>query len=334
MHEGVLIGADDKCEKLLSWWHSYYKNHNDRPVAILNFGLSPWGLAQAKKIGVVIDATTSPSIKVKCKHRYARYIAGACLKRITHMKRSPFETTLWMDIDCIVRCNINHLFAYADHPSGFAAAHTSESGNSFEPNKFNGGIHVVKKTSTIYDFWISEIQKNAQHFDLDDLILSRAIHEHCIEINWFPNEYNTDASYAKIKHMHGRHNKYRLFSDPNYRHFWHPPFEHEASDDFGIVLHCDPSTEQFIDWWTINYRMYNNFPVSINTNPFAKSLHLTPCHIVQGHLTPKTQIHNFQDRNVFLPFVKIIHYSGEEGKLALLAEIMIGSTIHKELSAP
>ncbi len=330
MSEGILVGSDASYERLLPWWYSHLKKDNDTPIAILDFGMSPWGLAQAKKIGTIIDATAPPNIKVKCKVSYAQRISQACLKRIKHMKRSPFDTTLWLDLDCIVRCNVKPLFAYADHPSGFAAVFNDdiiyEIMHKSKRYGFNGGVHVVKKTSPIYDLWIKVAIERADDFYYDDVILSEAL---TAPIGHIPIEYNSYSSNAKIKHLVGEWGKKILFSDPNYRHQFFEPFEEACSDDFGIVLRVDEETEPFIDWWMTNYRMYNNFPVSINKNKFPNSLELTPCHIVQGHLSPSTEIWDYMDREIVYPSVKIIHYSGIEGRLALIREIMIGSMIHK-----
>ena len=327
MSKGILVGADASYERLLPWWHSHVKKHNDTPIAILDFGMSPWGLAQAKKIGTIIDATSSPSFKVKCKALADQRIANACLKRIKHMKRSPFDTTLWLDLDCMVRCNVEPLFAYADHPSGFAAAFNY----NIKKYGLNGGVHVVKKKSYIYDLWIQAAKNRANDFDYDDNVLAEALKD---PIGQMPIEYNIDRPDAKIRHLMGESGKKTLFSDPNYRHQFFELFEEECSDDFGIVLRADEETEPFIDWWMTNYRMYNNFPVSINKNKFLNSLELTPCHIVQGHLSPSTEIWDYMDREIVYPSVKIIHYSGKEGRLALIREIMIGSMIHTSSLAP
>ncbi|MCB1117326.1 MAG: hypothetical protein KDK50_01960 [Chlamydiia bacterium] len=339
MSEGILIGTNADYERYLPWWHHHYKKHNDLPVAILDFGMSPWGLAKAKAIGKVIDAKALPKTSVHCDIVYAKDIATACLQRLENLKKSPFDTTLWLDLDCLVRCDVQPLFEYIHHPSGFAAAPITDQAfewqkklqlNTQKLGTLNGGVFLFKKSSFVLDIWVDATRAAAENFHYDDLILSLALREKKIEINWLPQEYNTDASNAKIRHLFGRYNKCLLYCDPNYRYFYHSPFEHEVSGDFGVVLHVEPNTEGLVDWWIKNYRMYNNFPVAINKDPFKKSLKLTPFHIVQGHLTPTTRIYDFQDRHVYLPYAKIVHYTGKAGRAALLAEVMIGQLMHEE----
>ena len=278
MEQGVLIGSDHSYERLLPWWHKHYQRHNDLPVAILDFGLSPWGKAQAQKIGEVIDATAFSGIELiteKCPiygHIWEQ-IKEPCFKRLVNFQKSPFETTLWIDLDCQVNCSIKPLFAYANTNAKFAACRASQTNRAWQEMQniipqsvisYNGGVLVFKKDSPAIDLWIQALKNYLKPFYFDDVVFSIALAESSLQINEIPTIYNDDQESAKIIHRMGKGGKRKLFFDPLFRRERFEPFtDTNKAKDCGILIGCDQTQEQLLPFWYQNFRAFNDFPVAI-----------------------------------------------------------------------
>ena len=278
MEQGILIGADHSYERLLLWWHHYFKKQNDLPVAILDFGLSPWGIEQAKKIGMLIDATKPSNINLSTPNCPIRgeiwhQIKEPCFKRLLNFKQSPFHTTLWLDLDCQVNCDLLPLFAFADHKSRFAAVPLfkeakvwQEKNHLILPNEisYNGGVLVFKKDSPILDLWLQALKTYDQNFVFDDIVLSKTLAHQKIEIGCMPTTYNCFIEGHKIVHHMGKNGKREIFNNLLYRRQVFPPFKETIkSNERGVLIGCDREQEKFLRYWYQNYRAFNNFPVAI-----------------------------------------------------------------------
>lgn len=112
--EGVLVGCDRDQEWLLEWWHGHYMRHENRPLAIIDMGMSAavrtW--ADEHSDVRVIELETDPEqfrqdnlvFGVKSPSRAWFYKPAAIL-------HSPWRRTLWIDLDVEVRGGLDEHFA-------------------------------------------------------------------------------------------------------------------------------------------------------------------------------------------------------------------------------
>jgi len=131
MKEGVIIGCDHKAEWLLPWWWKHYSAHCNYPVTLIDFGMSAKGKKFCRNHGACISLDIDVSSYVntikpkgknyenicgpKCqKHRFPWFKKPfACLK-------TPFEKSLWIDLDCQIEGSIAPIFNALDNETELA----------------------------------------------------------------------------------------------------------------------------------------------------------------------------------------------------------------------
>jgi len=92
-----LTGADSKQEWMLPWFFENYKKYNKLPVIVADFGMSPEGLAIAKRHAKEI-------IDLKAEREKGWFL------KPKSMWKSPAKNTVWIDLDCEVRGDISDIF--------------------------------------------------------------------------------------------------------------------------------------------------------------------------------------------------------------------------------
>ena len=219
--EGVVVGSDLTLEWALPWWWERYCAHNRYPVAFIDLGLSFEQKAWCRKRGdliplLMVDFTENvetglakeweektgtffwPSREVWFKKPFA------CLK-------SPFDYTLWIDIDCEIRGSIAPLFQYAKTPTGFAVA--KEQLDFSKPYQaYNSGVIAFRKDHPILLSWAKACLKMNRKFRGDDDVLAYMLFEEGIGIEEIPPQFNLSRCLdedpnAVILHWHGHHGK-------------------------------------------------------------------------------------------------------------------------------
>src|SRR5262249_294969 len=118
---------------------------------------------------------------------------------------SPYERTIWIDLDCEVRGSLHELFALADHPSGVAMAPDIHAG-------YNSGVIIFKKGLPLIQEWAKEALNSNHLYAGDQDIVSKIIVDQNLVISELSPLYNWsrikgDSSDAVIYHWHGRHGK-------------------------------------------------------------------------------------------------------------------------------
>lgn len=120
------------------------------------------------------------------------------MKPIT-LAATPYERTIWLDLDCEVLKPLDHLFTACDHPSGIALAAESESTQHREGRRkhllpdemiYNAGVIVFKKESPVIAKWAAQAYEKSQTIWSDQHLLARIIFTDKIEINQLSSEYN------------------------------------------------------------------------------------------------------------------------------------------------
>ncbi len=121
---------------------------------------------------------------------------------------TPYQKTLWIDLDCEIRGSLAPLFAYADHPSGIALSHEIHD----PAGGYNSGVIVFKRGISIIETWAEASLTSNHLFAGDQDILSHLIFDQNLAIAELPLIYNWsrrkgDDPQALILHWHGPHGK-------------------------------------------------------------------------------------------------------------------------------
>ncbi len=195
--DGIVVGCDQYQEWLLPWWWKHYCSFSSYPVAFADFGMSKEAISWCEKKGIYIPLpeiayrhmTQSGSLK----DRYGNIcdtMRSAWLKKPIALKHSPFERSLWLDLDCELRGDITPLFHLLSLGCDIALAQDEQDvdGSAQGEIQYNSGVIATVQASPIIDHWIDAIKK----YDLagDQEYLSRAIYDNKTPVTLLPQTYN------------------------------------------------------------------------------------------------------------------------------------------------
>lgn len=219
---GVVVAADLTQEWLLPWWWEHYKLHNRYPVTFVDFGMSAemkaWCSARgqllflsAHEIFIARKEEITPLIS---KEMEAICGAGIWQSRSAWFKKplaclqSPYETSVWIDLDCEVRGSIAELFHLKGDPLALA--------RDFEPiaerRNYNTGVIVFKKGARALKRWADLCLTRNHECAGDQDVFTEMIYEEKIDVEELSLLYNwsrrqEENPNAIIIHWHGRHGK-------------------------------------------------------------------------------------------------------------------------------
>jgi hypothetical protein len=210
---------------ILPWWWRHYEKSNDHPVTFIDFGMSDEAKSWCRERGTVVRLAL-PDIFVAERHEIDAssidkwentFGTDFWIRRNGWFKKpmacllSPYQKTIWIDLDCEVRSSIKPLFAHADHPSGIALAKDIHDPLS-NGKGYNSGVIVFKRGLPLIEKWADEALKSNHLFAGDQDILTKLIFDHELTISELPLIYNWSRCSgenpdAAIYHWHGRHGK-------------------------------------------------------------------------------------------------------------------------------
>lgn len=239
--EGVLTGTDENQEWMLINWWDHYSKTNDCPVAFINFGMSKSARMWCEKRGTVIDFQLPPEILTKKEDLcpitakfWERVYPGdvwkarpAWFSKPFALIQSPFEKSIWVDLDCEVRKPLNSVFSEFDTPEGFAIAPTTESFQKFsrilglhrlDEATYNTGFVAYKHLSPVMQKWVENTYSRPHEFMGDENVLNRTIYEEKFAITKLPLTYNWphflgDNSDVKVVHFSAKEGKQTLLKN-------------------------------------------------------------------------------------------------------------------------
>ncbi|MBS0616139.1 MAG: hypothetical protein JSR58_06275 [Verrucomicrobia bacterium] len=195
--DGVIVGCDAHMEWMLPWWWSHYSKFNHLPVAFVDWGMSEMGREFCAKRGMLLDLqgsfdfirsgeTVEPHLAESWEEAYAGDVWGprqSWFRKPFAMAQTPFERTLWVDLDCEVIGSLSHLFNKIHPHSGIAIAQEEGRG-------YNSGVVVYHRDSLLLKQWMDGCIHFNHTFMSDQDVLSFIIESDHIEIALLPEEYN------------------------------------------------------------------------------------------------------------------------------------------------
>lgn len=202
MAKGILVGCDLLCEWLLPWWWERYSEDNDLPVCFADFGMSKRGKKWCEARGIFLPLLTlTKELKVCEKKnidpnlvkRWENEVTPAWEKRASWFKKpfafenTPFEETLWLDLDCEVLGNIEEIFAYLADKT---IALYQQSYFKNDEDYFNSGVVCFRKNARFIPLWRKSSLENNHLFWGDQDILSEILNREKIPVSYLPEKYN------------------------------------------------------------------------------------------------------------------------------------------------
>ena len=231
---GVLIGASSSVEWMIPWWARHYYQHNHYPVAFLDLGVSEAMKKDIQSFEHIITpkSFSVPSNATEIKPEWKTIYPGNISEARKHwfakpslLLQSPFDTTIWIDIDCEIRSSIEPLFDLYQNQFAIAQDSPISQSNSkqlgliySDETLYNGGVIAYDKNAPLLKAWIDEIKANHHLYFSDQEALSRIIYKYSYPMFEIPYAYNArpwdkEDSSAKIIHYANIRGKIKLLRE-------------------------------------------------------------------------------------------------------------------------
>lgn len=234
---GIIVGCSYSHEWLLPWWWMNYCLFNRYPVTFINFGdMSEKAIAWCEERGHVLTLDIPTEQFVAKKEEVAEdlqkiwnktgsllwYLRSNWFKKPFALLATPYQKTIWLDVDCQVRGSLKPLFETYLSDSEFAILTERESEQQLNRERglllpgelmHNSGVIPYRYGSPIIQEWVDSCIDQNHLFMGDQQVLSRilftkkpAFTELPIIYNWpFAYGFNSDAV---IIHWWGAYQEY------------------------------------------------------------------------------------------------------------------------------
>jgi|JI9StandDraft_2_1071091.scaffolds.fasta_scaffold229584_1 hypothetical protein len=170
MKKGVMTGCSKVNEKLLEPWFEHYTKHNAFPITFCDFGMSDTARTFCINRGTLLQATGKPFV----------------------LPLSPYEETVWTDINCQINESLIPLFEMAHVKDGFAISYSKQ-------NTPQSGVMAFIKNSPIILNWHAWCIKNKEV--PDDKTLELLLKEHQFQITQFSEKYYWNSPQKAPAHI-------------------------------------------------------------------------------------------------------------------------------------
>ena len=206
-NEAFLTGCDKNHEWFLEWFIGNYKKHNKTPLIFANFGVTESALQYIRKnVHAVMDMTKSPE--------------KGWFKKPLSMLSCPAKKTVWIDMDCEIKDNIDNIFSLLE-PKKLNMVEDKPWTKRRNEVWHNSGIVGFIDKPVILTQWAQQVKAKPEVGDQEVLHSMLNPITKIGAVNDLPNEYNVmriqtenDDYRGKIKVMHwtGRKGKEKIRS--------------------------------------------------------------------------------------------------------------------------
>ncbi len=200
--KGVIVGCDRQQEWLLMWWWKHYQKHNRYPVVFADFGMTLEAKRWCAQKGDVITLERSKDFIMPESLIHRDLIAeweerfgpiGWSARKQLFLKpfallQTPFDQSIWIDLDCEITGSISPLFQKIHPHSGVALSYERE--RASEDVRYNTGVIAFMKDSSLIEKWAAACLKYNDRFFSDQDILGFLIHIEAIEVAELSDKYN------------------------------------------------------------------------------------------------------------------------------------------------
>ncbi len=154
-----MTGCEKSQEKFLKPWFENYTKHNDYPVTFCDFGMSEKAAAWCKQNGTLLKAKS----------------------KAFALPKSPYENTIWTDINCVIKQTIGPLFEMSQVKDGFAISYS-------QAQTPLSGVIAFTQNSPVISSWQEWCIKNKN--GTDESNLSLLLKENAFQITQFSEKYH------------------------------------------------------------------------------------------------------------------------------------------------
>lgn len=213
MQYGVITGLNKDYEWLLPWWWDHYSKHNQYPVAFFDFGMSEEGKKFCKQRGLYFEISEEElslhtdqidqQNKEEFENMYGKErvweVRSAWFKKPLAALKTPFDVTVWLDLDCEVKKSLDGLFALYQEGNEIYLCEEAEwiqvvlrlfRQTHLDELNYNSGVILFKKNAQVIQDWVTTSLINNQEFAGDQEALSRSIYLNRSKVSLIPPIYN------------------------------------------------------------------------------------------------------------------------------------------------
>lgn len=203
---GILIAADIHIQWLLPWFWERYTACNTLPIACVDLGLDQKGYTFLQDKATIIPLPALPPFpkpKASCwKHWEAIYgsslpsARNAWLKKPASCLLSPFEETVWLDLDCEVLSPLEPIFAFIEkHDVAVQYGFPERPIPGLEKESqegviCNSGVIVFRANSVLLQKWAEEMLTSSSTHLGDETLLSSLLLRFPHLATALPTRYN------------------------------------------------------------------------------------------------------------------------------------------------
>lgn len=205
--EGILTGCDAEQEWMLKWWWEHYAKDNHYPVSFCDFGMSKSARLWCQTKGNLISleqpqvagksSVTASWSKTTTAFAWSKRQAWFCKPLV--LLKTPYQKTIWLDIDCRVKGNLEPLFRYIGAKKHVALAQeipsraSSEKAAGLVPQEgicYNTGVIAYMHQSPLIKNWALHACFNNHEALGDQDLLSHLLFKHRLKPQVLPSIYN------------------------------------------------------------------------------------------------------------------------------------------------
>ncbi len=222
---GILVGSDANSEWLLPIWWRCYSLHFRYPVAFVDFGLTEAGKQFCREHGELIPIEVDMSLGINRTDPANIIIANvpdfkfkayrtAWFKKPFACFLSPFDETIWLDIDCLILKDLSPLFELLTPDTDIALVREIDFIEKMVKDAkildddeplYNSGVIIFSKKSRAIQNWIRILYEGNYIFPGDQDALSKAISINKTRVSEAPKKYNWPWCFAQNKDAHILH---------------------------------------------------------------------------------------------------------------------------------
>ncbi|GEM_PF-1004207 len=205
--EGIITGCDWKMQTMIPWWWKHFSNYNSLPVTFIDMGLSDAMRRFCESKGTVVKLHI-PKYLLKRRIPLSEKIHPKAekrqkLERLSYfskpfaMLKTPYQHTVWIDIDCQVQAPLSQLFDYCEGQIALTPMSPYKQKNPTQQEAmpsdkvlYNSGVICFKRGEPLMHDWaVASVCREKWYFGDQD-ILNALIYEQKTKVTSLPNTYN------------------------------------------------------------------------------------------------------------------------------------------------
>ncbi|MCB1074730.1 MAG: hypothetical protein KDK59_04270 [Simkania sp.] len=195
--QGILTGCDSNHEWMLKWWWNHYQTCNSYPVTFIDFGMTQGAKNWCETKGQVLSLTpTEVGAAPDCASPFARIKRKTWLSKPQALLKTPYDETIWIDIDAEVKQSLTPLFnqcpkdTFALCPELFFREEAEKNSGLIpkDAKSFNTGVIVYPANAPLLSLWAEAAKQTTALGDQD--LLSRLIFEKKVPVILLPSTFN------------------------------------------------------------------------------------------------------------------------------------------------